>query len=222
MIKVGGIVFDNFEEYPVGVIPESWEKAPLLHYGRPQETEFVAIDGELKAGVPEAYGVGAALVKEFRGVPLSIKVTTKLVTADPKVSNYASIVYGYKDYNNHCEAQIHYHTTRKIYMIFRIVENGSELTFPAWPGKDTGLIWDFLKPITFSVNFLRNQHVMTFSNQILRLSYEVPEGRVGVGSTRPFDLRFDNFRAIMNPIRKIKPKVLTLLPTTPLETAIEV
>lgn len=108
--------------------------------------------------------------------------------------NYVRFIYSWIDSKNFRIADVVFHTNGYIYVLFRTIENGVETTFPNWPGKNTGLQWNFNDEYTISVSVSGESNKL-FINGEYMLSIDLPfiVGNIGLGNLRFTELMFDDF-----------------------------
>jgi hypothetical protein len=70
----------------------------------------------------------------------TIQTSFRINEISPEASNYASIVYSFIDPETYYSGGIHI-LNNSIYIILQDVLNDTTVTYPQWPGIDTGLTW---------------------------------------------------------------------------------
>jgi len=192
------LFYDDFS-YPDGSSGEPfWTTAALNDtYGHRLTADFTVKSGRMIAGRAGAYQIGALLTgvkaREFKA-----EVEVELIDFDPKVSNYASIVYAYRDPDNYRHFVAHWCTDGKIYVIIGKVVAGKGYGAPAWPGLDTGVKFSKGSKVKILGEVRGNMHTLTLiaDGKPFKVSMtdENEEGLIGLGTARTYSQAFDNFK----------------------------
>lgn len=193
------LFFDDFK-YPDGSSGAPfWSLAALNdEYGSRLTADFSVKAGRMVAGRVGAYQVGALLTgvkaREFRA-----EVEVELLDFDPKVSNYASVIYAYRDPDNYRWFTAHFDANGKIHAIIRKTVAGKGYTAPAWPGLDTGVKFSKGSKVKIVGEVRGNTHTLTLiaDGKPFKVSMTdaSEEGLIGLGTYRTYSQAFDNFKA---------------------------
>jgi hypothetical protein len=193
------LFFDDFKAYPDGSKGEPFWSVVALNdtYGNRLMADFMIKSGWMIAGRAGTYQMGALLTgvkaREFKA-----EVEVELLDFDPKVSNYAYIVYAYKDADNYRSFQAHWNTNGRIYAIIGKVVAGKGYSAPAWPGLDTGVTFSKGSKVKIVGEVRGNTHTLTLiaDGKPFKVSMAdvSEEGLIGIGTARAYSQAFDNFK----------------------------
>ena len=193
------LFFDDFK-YPDGSKGEPfWTIATLNdEYGNRTTADFTVKAGRMVAGRAGVYQTGALLTgvkaREFKA-----EVEVELLEFDPKVSNYADIIYAYRDQDNYRWFTVHWADNGRIYAIVRKTVAGKGYTAPAWPGLDTGIKFTKGSKVKIVGEVRGATHTLTIIADgkpfTVSMTDASEEGLIGIGTYRTFSQAFDNFKA---------------------------
>jgi len=193
------LFFDDFK-YPDGSSGAPfWSVAALNDtYGHRTTADFTVKAGRMVAGRVGVYQMGALLTgvkaREFKA-----EVEVELLDFDPKVSNYASITYAYRDPDNYRSFQAHWNANGRIYAIIGKVVAGKGYAAPAWPGLDTGVKFSKGSKVKIVGEVRGSTHTLTLVADgkpfTVSMTDASEEGLIGIGTARTYSQAFDNFKA---------------------------
>jgi hypothetical protein len=125
-----------------------------------------------------------------------ISTSFKMGDLDNNVSNYASIVNSFANYNNYQKAGIDIYKGN-VYVLFSKIVNGSLMHAPEWPGLKTGIVW---KPDTvFNMSLVTQGNLQKlFVNGTNLLSHNdnnpIGNGQAGLSYGRAENIVFYDFK----------------------------
>jgi hypothetical protein len=167
-------------------------------YGHRLTADFTVKAGRMVAGRAGVYQVGA-LLTEVKAREFKAEVEVELLDFSPTVSNYASIIYAYRDPDNYRSFQAHWYTNGRIYAIIGKVVAGKGYAAPAWPGLDTGIKFAKGSKVKIVGEVRGDTHTLTIVADgkpfTVAMSDTSEEGLIGIGTARTYSQAFDNFKA---------------------------
>jgi hypothetical protein len=118
----------------------------------------------------------------------------KMIDADLNVSNYVSLIYGWKDYQNFIYSGMHFDRDGSVYVYFAQVKNGQITNYPEWPGLKTDLKRSFGRSfnLTVSVQGTKNE-LFVNGRKYLSMNLESEDGQIGIRYTRFYQVIFNHF-----------------------------
>ncbi len=127
----------------------------------------------------------------------TINTAFKIISADPKVANYVSIIYSWEDSNNYSAARASFYKD-KVYVAFDTVKEGNLKIYPEWPGfpiPTSTLGWNPGDSFNMTLSkqgkneeiFLDGTKYLTQEESVSRL------GKIGLSVDRINEVSFDHF-----------------------------
>jgi hypothetical protein len=168
-------------------VPQDW---------RVVSGSWTTFNGSLTGGEPNKY-IGGIILTPFILNEFNASFAIKPLEFDPKIANYASLVYSFKDVNNYKCAEVFFNNDGFIYVYIRFVEGTDWAygkTVPNWPGQNTGIKWVPSGKYEIKVSVTYNSTLMYVNEkQVLSIHTTNQEGRIGLQYQRFYKIQFTDF-----------------------------
>ena len=125
----------------------------------------------------------------------TIKTSFKILSADPDVANYISIIYDWKDSDNFSSARATFYRDQQIWLAFDTMKDGQKTTFPTWPGTLTKHVWkpgDIIN-MTLSKHGDREELFLNGTKYLIQQEGIGKSGDIGFSVDRIEKVFFDHF-----------------------------
>ena len=193
------LFFDDFT-YPEGSDGAPFWKSMALNneYGSRLTADFKVQSGRMVAGRAGVYQVGA-LLTDVKTREFKAEVEVQILDFDPKVTNYTSIIYAYRDPDNYRWFTA-YNAWGTIHGIIRKTVNGKGYVYPPWDKAiDTKVKYDKGSKFKIVGEVRGGTHTLTIvaDGKPFKVSMTdaSEEGLIGIGTYRTYSQAFDNFKA---------------------------
>ncbi|PWU78938.1 MAG: hypothetical protein DLM72_20045 [Candidatus Nitrosopolaris wilkensis] len=131
---------------------------------------------------------------------LTVSTSFKIISSNPRVANYISLIYSWTDPNHYQYAGITILNNRDVYVSGTTVSNGKLYLYPKWPGIKTNLIWKAgdIFNMTLSVQNHKSgsqeQELFLNGTNYLHTEHAATSGYLGLSYSRIQDVVFDRYK----------------------------
>jgi hypothetical protein len=150
----------------------------------------------LEAGKPGQYQ-DAIFLSPIAGQNFTTSVSFKPLEGDLKVENYVAVIYDWKDQTDYNCAELMFDSSGNVYAYFSLCQNGQVTNYPAWPGLETGLKWQFGNSFNLTVSVQGEDTTLNVNGtQYLSMKSSITGGQLGIMTTRFYQVLFTGFKSI--------------------------